>query len=67
VDGTGAEVCCVLAKSQVSSASAGAVRAKARDRRRLGEAGGLNAVAAAPPRHACDVPIVLYSGMSGGE
>jgi hypothetical protein len=36
------------AKGKVSSAPAGAVRAQARDRQRLGEAGGLNAVAAAP-------------------
>jgi hypothetical protein len=45
-DGAGAEVC--WAKGKVSSASAGAVRAQARDRRRLGEVGGLSAVVTAP-------------------
>jgi len=45
-DGAGAEVC--WAKGKVSSASAGTVRAQARDRRRLGETGGLNAVVTAP-------------------
>ena len=45
-DGAGAEVC--WAKGKVPSASAGTVRAQARDRRRLGEAGGLNAVVTAP-------------------